>query len=53
LPDVAKVCGASPDRKIDPIQPSAIDDPHAAAVCRLKRRLGARKGHEKGNAKSG
>jgi hypothetical protein len=53
LPDVAKVCGDSPDRKIDPITPSAIDDPDAAAVCRPKRRLGASKGQEKGNAKSG
>jgi hypothetical protein len=53
LPDVAKVCGESPDLKIDLMKPSANDDRDAAAVCRPKRRLGASKGPEKGNAKSG
>jgi hypothetical protein len=53
LPDVAGVWGESPDRNIDPIKPSATDDPDAAAVCRTKRRLGAGKGQERGNLKSG
>jgi len=53
LPGVAEVCGESPKREIDPIKPSAIDDPVDAAVCTPKRRLGARGGQEKGNAKSG
>jgi hypothetical protein len=47
------VCGESPKREIEPGNIASIDDPRDAAVCRPKRRFGATKGQEKGNAKSG
>jgi hypothetical protein len=47
------VCGESPKREIEPVNIGPIGDPRDAAVCRPKRRFGAAKGQEKGNAKSG
>jgi hypothetical protein len=53
LPGVAEVCGESPKREIEPVNIGAFDDPRDAGVCRPKRRFGAGKRQEKGNAKSG
>jgi hypothetical protein len=53
LPGVADLCGESPKREIESVNIGVIDDPRDAAVCRQKRRFGAVKGQEKGNARSG
>lgn len=56
LTRVASDCAESPDRELDPMKSSAIDDQtnsSDAAVCRSEPRLGVSKGQGQVNAKSG
>ena len=53
LPAVAASCGDVPDRELDLVESSPIEDQSDAALCPSKPRLGVSRGQEKGKLRSG
>ncbi len=53
LPALAASCGDVPDRELDLVESSPIEDQSDAALCPSKPRLGVSRGQEKGKLRSG